>query len=131
MTQFVTIEEVRDHLRIDSYGDDLWLDLFITVVSEAVISWLKDEWRCYVPMIDSNGDAIVDSNGDEIPATDGNGDYTVKPVVKGAVLVELAQQYRFRDGSGAATVDANAGYGYVLGKGATALLSGLRKTTIK
>lgn len=131
MTQFVSIEEARDHLRIDHYADDLWLDLFITIVSAAVMAWLKDDWRCYETMIDSNGDPIEDSNGDQTPVTDVNGDMTVLPQVKGAVLVELGQQYRFRDGSGAATVPSHWGHGYVLGAGATSLLSSLRKTTIR
>lgn len=130
MTQFVSIEEARDHLRIDSYADDLWLDLFITIVSSAVMGWLKDDWRCYETMVDSNGDPIEDSNGDQTPVTDVNGDMTVLPQVKGAVLVELGQQHRFRDGSGAAAVPSHWGHGYVLGAGATSLLASLRKSTV-
>lgn len=130
MTQFVSIEDARDHLRIDSYADDLWLDLFITAVSAAVISWLKDEWRCYESAVDSNGEVIEDSNGDQTPAVDENGDQIVRPQVKAAVLVELGQQYRFRDGSGAAAAPSHWGHGYVLGAGATSLLASLRKSTI-
>lgn len=130
MTQFVSIEDARDHLRIDSYADDLWLDLFITAISSAVMSWLKDDWRCYQTVLDSNGDPIEDSNGDQTPATDDNGDLIVLPQVKAAVLVELGQQYRFRDGSGAAAVPSHWGHGYVLGAGATSLLAILRKSTV-
>lgn len=130
MTQFVSIEDARDHLRIDSYADDLWLDLFISAISSAVMSWLKDDWRCYQTVVDSNGEPIEDSNGDPVPALDESGNPIVLPQVKAAVLVELGQQYRFRDGSGAAAVPSHWGHGYVLGAGATSLLASLRKSTI-
>lgn len=129
MADLVTIEQARTHLRTDSDADDAWLELMITVVSAAVFSWLKDEWRAYVPATDAEGNVIVDSNGDPIPFEDSNG-YTVKPLVAGAVLVELAQQYRFRDGSDAAAVPSHWGHGYILGAGATSLLSGSRKSTL-
>ena len=130
MTRLVEIDEVRRHLRVDSDADDLWIDLFAEAISDAVLSWLKEDWRAYVPALDSNGDIITDSNGDHIPALDANGEMTVKPQVKAAVLVELGQQYRFRDGSGAATVQSHWGHGYVLGQGATALLVSVRKATL-
>jgi hypothetical protein len=129
MAELVTLEQARTHLRTDSDADDAWLELMITVVSAAVFSWLKDEWRAYVPATDAEGNVIEDSNGDPIPFEDSNG-YTVKPLVAGAVLVELAQQYRFRDGSDAAAVPSHWGHGYILGAGATSLLSGSRKSTL-
>lgn len=131
MTQLIGLEEARDHLRIDSYADDLWLDLFISAISQAVLSWLKDDWRAYEWALDSNGDAIEDSNGDRTPLEDDAGDLIVRPQVKAAVMVELAQQYRFRDGSGAAAVPTHWGHGFTLGAGATSLLTPLRKTTVK
>lgn len=130
MTQLISIEEARDHLRIDTDAEDLWLDLWISVVSSAVLAWLKDDWRAYEPAVDSNGDALEDSAGDEIPLLDQLGNPTPKAQVKGAVLIEIAQHYRFRDGSGVAAVPSQWGYGYTLGAGATALLAPLRKTTI-
>jgi len=126
----VTIEQARAHLRTDSDADDEWLATWITAISGAVFTWLKDDWRAYVPATDAAGDVIVDSNGDDIPFEDSNG-YTVKPVVIAATLVELAQQYRFRDGSDAGSVPSHWGHGYVLGAGATSLLSGTRKATLK
>jgi hypothetical protein len=130
VTQLISIDEARDHLRIDTDADDLWLDLWISAVSSAVLAWLKDDWRAYEPAVDSNGDVLEDSAGDEIPALDQLGNATPKPQVKGAVLIEIAQHYRFRDGSGVAAVPSHWGYGYTLGAGATALLASLRKTTI-
>lgn len=130
MVDLVTADEARDHLRIDNDADDSWLSVWIPAISQAVMTWLKDEWRVYESVLDSNGDPIVDSNGDHFPEESSNG-YVVRPVVKAAVLVELAQQYRFRDGSGAAPVASHWGHGYTLGMGATSLLSALRKSTLR
>lgn len=121
--EFVTIEEARVHIRVDTLADDPWFQTWIPVVEAAVKSWLKDAWRLYVPS------GAVDSNGDPIPSEDSNGPL-VQPMVKAAVLVELAQQYRFRDGSDAAAVPSHWGHGYVLGAGATSLLAGLRRSTV-
>jgi hypothetical protein len=129
MADLVTMEQARNHLRTDSAADDDWLEMMIPAISGAVLSWLKQDWRAYVPETDADGDVIVDSNGDPIPLEDSNG-MTVKPQVMAAVLVELGQQYRFRDGSDAAAVPSHWGHGYVLGAGATSLLSSLRKSTV-
>ena len=132
MTELVTLEEARAHLRLDepdSDGgpDDLWLSVFIPAVSEAVLNWLKDEWRAYYPEMDSNGVVSTDSNGDPIPATP----LTPKLSVKAAVLIELASQFRFRDGESTDNVvTPDAGHGYVLNKVSTSLLVPLRKPTV-
>lgn len=118
----VTLEEARQHLRIDGDADDSWLEVWIPAVSQAVLLWLKDEVRAYQPEVDSNGDAVVDSSGDP--------ELVVKPIVQSAVLVELASQYRFREGEGATQIPAHWGHGYVLGVGATSLLAGLRRSTV-
>lgn len=128
MDDLVTLQEARYHLRLDgdSSGgpDDGWLAIFIPAISQAVALWLKDDFRLYVPEVDSSGEDLVDSSGEPIPSA------VVKPVVKAACLVELSSQYRFREGEGENTVPADAGYGYVLSKGATALLAGIRKSTV-
>lgn len=129
MADLVTLEQARTHLRTDTDADDAWLEMMIPAISGAVFSWLKEDWRAYVPATDANGEVIVDSNGDPIPFDDSNG-FTVKPLVMAAVLVELGQQYRFRDGSDAAAVPSHWGHGYVLGAGATSLLAGTRKSTV-
>lgn len=135
MTDLVTLEEVRAHLRIDDYDsnggpDDTWLNIFITSVSSAVLLWLKDEWRAYETEFDSDGDILLDSNDDPVPVLDSSGERVLQPVVRAAVLIEIDRQYRFRGGEGDADVPPDAGYGYVLGKGATALLTALRKSTV-
>lgn len=129
MAEFVTVDEARLHLRIDSdpgSPDDLWLAIFIPAISEAVLNWLKDEWRAYVPEQDSNG-TVEDSNGDPIPAIP----LVSRFSVKAAVLIELASAYRYRDGEGQDNVVPDAaGYGYVLNKASTAILAPLRKSTV-
>ncbi len=125
----VGIEDARRHLRIDTTADDAWLTVWITAVSDAVMSWLKDEWRAYELLTDSSGAVVEDSSGVPEVVLDTSGEPIVKPRVKAAVLVELAMQYRFREGDGK-QVDASAGYGYVLGAGATSLLTATRKSTV-
>lgn len=120
----VTMQEAEAHLRIDSDAETSWLKVFIPAVSDAVAAWLKDSWRLYVLS------GAEDSHGVLIPATDDYGKPIIRPVVKAAVLLELAQQYRFRDGSDAPRVAAHEGHGYVLGAGATALLAPLRRSTV-
>lgn len=121
----VTVEEARMHLRVDSMDDDPWFATWIPAIESAVFTWLKDAWRAYEPSDD------IDSAGNPIPAEDSNGNPIPKSAVKAAVLVELAQQYRYRDGSEAGAVPSHWGYGFVLGAGATSLLSGLRKSTVQ
>lgn len=124
MVDLITATEARTHLRIGDSADDAWLTLWIPIISQAIASWLKDEWRVFVPEIDSSGDVVVDSSGDPIPTA------TVNPAVKGAALVEIASQYRFREGDGDNAVPADAGYGYTLCRTSTALLAPLRRPTI-
>lgn len=130
MVDLVTKEDARHQLRLDppdSAGgpDDGWLDIFIPAISEAVATWLKDEWRLFVPDTDSAGNTLFDSAGDPIPSA------VVRPAVRAAVLVEIASQFRFREGEGENVVPSDAGHGYILSKGATALLVGLRRSTVR
>ena len=135
MLELVTIDDARQQLRldeIDSNGgaDDAWLALAIPGVSEAVRSWLKDDWRLYLPERDTSGAVITDTDGDPIPAEDSNGNPITHPTVRLAVLLELSSQFRYREGEGENVVPADAGHGYTLSKGATAILAGLRKPTV-
>lgn len=128
MVEFVTAAEARIHLRLDAgTADDAWLAIFIPAISEAVLTWLKDSWRAYVPEIDSSGEVILDSSGETIPALP----LTPKFQVKAAVLIELASHFRFREGEVTDNVvTPDAGYGYVLNKASTAILAPLRRSTI-
>lgn len=135
MLELVTIADARHQLRLDADSeggpDDGWLDIFIPAISAAVASWLKDPARLYLPEVDSEGDVVRDSNGDPIPAIDSEGDFIVHPIVRAAVLVEIASQFRFREGEGRDNVvPSHEGHGYILNKASTALLTGLRRSTV-
>lgn len=136
MVDLVTMEEARAHLRIDDVDsdggpDDPWLAMFIPAISEAVMLWLKDPWRAYVPELDSDGNPILNSDGEPYPEVDSDGNDVVRWSVKAAVLVELASQYRYREGEGKENVmPPDAGYGYVLNKVSTNLLTPLRRPTV-
>ena len=130
MVALVTREEVKSHLMMDNDAADGWIDMMILAISGAVISWLKQEWRAYELVRNGAGVALEDSAGDYILALDTSGDPIPLPVVKAATLVEIASQFRFRDGDGAAAVPSHAGHGYVLSAGPTGLLSGLRRSTV-
>lgn len=132
MVSLVTSEQARLQLRIDAgTPNDSWLALFIPIVSSAVARWLKDAWRLYVPELDSAGDVVLDSAGNPVAALDSSLEPIVRPEVQGAVLIELASQFRYREGEGDNVVPADAGHGYVLSKGATALLAPLRRPTVR
>lgn len=131
-TDLVTIEEARQHLRLDADSsggpDDLWLEIFIPAISEAVSLWVKEDARLYSPEIDSSGDVLLDSSGEPIPADP----LTVRPVVKAAVLLELSSVYRYREGEGKDNaVTPDAGHGYVLNKASTSLLTSIRRSTVR
>lgn len=135
MADLVTKAEAFNHLRFDTDPDtgpdSDWLDIWIPVVSEAVIGWLKDLWRVYVTEVDADGKNVLDSNGEPIIILDTNGDPEARARVKGAVLLELESMNRFRDGGGKDNaVLSDAGWGYGLNKASTALLSSLRKSTV-
>lgn len=78
----------------------------------------------YEPELDSAGQIVIDSSGDPIPTE------VVRWSVKAAVLVELASQYRYREGEGDNAVPSHAGHGYALCRAATDLLTPLRKSTV-
>jgi hypothetical protein len=131
MLELVTAEDARAQIYLDapdSSGDPngLWLTIAIQAVSGAVQGWLKDDWRMYLESRDSTGAIVVDSNGDPVPAEDSNGPIT-HPTVRLAVLVELASQFRFREGEG----DNGMGEGYMLSRVATQLLTARRKPTVR
>jgi hypothetical protein len=136
VTDFITKYDAYDHLRLDVENgispDDTWLDIFIPAICEAVRQWLKDDWRPYQLEVDSDGALVLDSDGIPVPTVDSAGERTVRAAVRAACLIELERQYTNRGASGADQTDVptELGGGYILGRGATALLAGLRKTTI-
>lgn len=137
MAEFITQQQAADQLRLATDGagnvigpDARWLSLWIPIVSQSILTWLKDDWRAYVIEEDSQGLPVLDSNEDPIVVLDSNLEPIAREPVVGACLLELASQYRYREGEGDNVVPSDAGYGYVLSKGATALLTPLRKPTV-
>lgn len=59
----VTLQQVKDHLRIDNDAGDSDLLLKTRAASRAVLNYLKDGSESFT---DSAGDPIEDSNGDAI-----------------------------------------------------------------
>ena len=133
--ELVTRAEAYVHLRLDydssGSAEDDWLGIFIPAVSQAVAAWLKDDWRLWELERDSDGALVLDSSGTPVSLVDSAGDKVPLWTVKAAVLMELASQYRFREGEGTDnTVSPDAGYGYVLNKASTAILAPLRRPTV-
>jgi hypothetical protein len=130
MDDLLTKDQAKAQLRLDGDADDPWLDIWIPAISDAVRDWLKDRWRCYELERDADGNAVLGENGEPIIKLDDDGAPIVLKRVQGAALVELSSQYRFREGEGDNEVPASAGHGYTLCKGATAVLSTLRRPTV-
>ena len=130
----VTLAEARAHMRLDyeedscegTGPDDTWLADFIPAISEAVSSWVKEDARLYLPETDSSGAVLYDSSLEPVPAEP----LVVRSVVKAAVLLELASAFRFREGEGKDNA-MPAADGYVLNKASTALLTALRRPTVR
>jgi hypothetical protein len=130
MLEFVTPADAREQLRIDSDADDRWLAIWIPAVSVQVAAWLKQEWRLYLLQRDAAGQVVLDDAGVPVPVEGDDGEPVVHPAVIAATLLELASQYRYREGEGDNVVPADAGHGYVLSRAATAQLAPLRRTTV-
>lgn len=136
MTDLITKEDAYAQLRLDADSsgspDDPWLNIWIPAISQAVRTWLKDSWRPYVLEVDSSFALVVDSSGNPVPVVDSNGNPMVHPLARAACLIELARLYTNRAASGADQTDVPVefGNGYILGRGATGLLTGLRKSTV-
>lgn len=140
MPDFITMQDAYEHLRLDydseGSADDAWLMTFIPAVSEAVALWLKDAWRPYELELDSDGQVILDSDGEPVVLLDSAGLPVVRWSVKAACLIQLGSEYRFREGEGVNDMSMGGrsidgrGHGYILCRGATSLLAGIRKPTV-
>lgn len=136
MPELITRAEAYAHLRFDVDGSngsphDSWLDTWMPVVCDAIESWLKNPARLYVQATDADGTYLYDSNLDPVPVLDSDGNPTVRYQVKGACLLELAVLDRYRTGEGDTAVPAHEGHGYSLSRAATAMLSTIRRSTVR
>lgn len=130
MREFVTTDAARAQLRLDTDADGEWLAIWIPAVSEMVAAWLKQDWRLYLLKRDAAGALVRDAAGVPMPVLDQQDNPVLHPSVVAATLLELASQYRYREGEGDNVVPADAGHGYVLTKAATAQLVPLRRATV-
>ena len=130
----IEIDDARLHLRADDTDSDEWFHLWIPVVSQAILSWLGDTWRLYELQRDSKDKIVTDENGVPIPMRHPDGRPIIHLLVRGAALIELAEIYTKREGEGRSYVtqagNSGGAWGYTLSAGATALLQGLRKSTV-
>ncbi|NIK62590.1 hypothetical protein [Xanthomonas cannabis] len=130
MREFVTTDAARAQLRLDTDADGEWLAIWIPAVSEMVAAWLKQDWRLYLLKRDAAGELVRDAAGVPMPVLDQQDNPVLHPSVIAATLLELASQYRYREGEGDNVVPADAGHGYLLTKAATAQLVPLRRATV-
>lgn len=129
MLELVSKAEAIVQANLDS-ADDAWLELWIPIVSESIAGWLKQPWRLYVLARTADGKLVLGDDGLPVATLDEEGNPVVHPSVRGAALLELSSQFRFREGEGDNTVDPASGHGHVLSRGATVLLTPLRRPTV-
>lgn len=103
MSRFVSTEEVKQQLRIDGTDDDEWIAIALAAIESAVSLWVGNDAALFA----SDGVTPVDA-------------------VRIAVLVEIAYQYRFREGAAEQSMGDWYSTGYVLNMSSTALLTPLR-----
>lgn len=85
--QFCTLEEARDHLRLDTADEDNYVSLLIHSASAAVYGYIKGsspDW------LDSSGEPFVDSSGHA----------DVPPDVRNATLLMVGYLFKDRDNNG-------------------------------
>ncbi|RYF63597.1 MAG: phage gp6-like head-tail connector protein [Comamonadaceae bacterium] len=89
----VTLEQAKDHLRIDTDAADADLTLKIHAASGAVLTYLKGANR-FVQAVDADGDPVVDEEGEPV--------YTEQVIfeVQAATLLMLGYLNKDRDGDG-------------------------------
>lgn len=109
MTQLVTLEQAKAHLRIDGNDDDADIERKIEEASAAVVSYLGSAAESF---LDTGGNPTIDSAGPILPWQ-----------VRAATLQLLTALYENRGDDGGATSKFEHGY---LPPAVTALLYPLR-----
>jgi hypothetical protein len=85
MVMLVSLQQAKDHLRVDGSADDNDLTLKIHAASGAVLNYIRNGADAFT---DSAGEAIVDSNDNPIG---------IPYEVQAATLLMLGYLYRMRD----------------------------------
>ena len=104
----ITIQEAKEQLHIDDNAHDTWLSIVIPAIENAIVLWVGEETRLY------QDDAMMDP----------------QETARLALLVELAYQFRYREGASEMDMTDWFTTGYVLNMSSTALLTPLRKPRI-
>jgi hypothetical protein len=89
MVMLVTLDQAKEHVRLDHDASDDDLQLKIKAASRAVLRYLQVEASVYT---DESGDPTLDSNGDSVVPED----------VQGATLLLTGMLFKDRDGKDAA-----------------------------
>ena len=105
----ITVQEAKEHLHIDDNAHDVWLSIAIPAIESAMVLWVGEEVRLY----------------QDDPMT------TPHEAARLALLVELAYQFRYREGASEMDMTEWFTIGYVLNMSSTALLTPLRKPRVK
>lgn len=120
MIKLVSTAYAMEQLHLDNDMQYPWLDIAIAGVSAAVVAWVGGIER--LAPVDSSGDPTIDSDG-VVEDVDG--------AAVLAVLVEIAYQYRFREGAAEQGQGDWYSTGYVLNMSSTALLTPLREPVVR
>lgn len=121
MTQLVTLDEAKAHLRVDHGLDDDDITLKIEAASAAVLDYIGDTQYLF-----------LDTGGDDLDLEDTSPDQAglrARHTCRQATLLLLGEFYRNREPTATDPVDPQFGYGY-LPRSVTALLYKLRTPTV-
>lgn len=104
----VTVEDCKLHCRVDSDAENEWFELMLPAVFDNCAAFVGGKSRLF---------------------TSKHRVYLLN-AVRAAMLIEIAELYKNREGNDRAEIPANWGHGHNLGYGATKLLTPLRKPLV-
>lgn len=121
MTQLVTLDEAKAHLRVDHDEDDADIEIKIEAASAAILNYIGDAQYLF-----------LDTGGDELDLEDTSTDqaaHRARHLCRQATLLMVGEFYRNREPAATDVVPERFGYGY-LPRAVVALLTSLRTPTI-
>jgi len=121
MTQLVTLDEAKAHLRVDHDEDDADIEIKIEAASAAILNHIGDAQYLF-----------LDTGGDELDLEDTSTDqaaHRARHLCRQATLLMVGEFYRNREPAATDVVPERFGYGY-LPRAVVALLASLRTPTI-
>lgn len=121
MTQLVTLDEAKAHLRVDHDEDDADIEIKIEAASAAILNYIGDAQYLF-----------LDTGGDDLDLEDTSTDqaaHRARHLCRQATLLMVGEFYRNREPAATDVVPDRFGYGY-LPRTVVALLHSLRTPTI-